>query len=506
MWGEQIYDRLPLFLQNVAVSLKGWEFHQQRYLSESFGDGLRWTKENEKRPLEFLRDLQFVQLRAFATYCYARSPYYRHLWDRSCVRPEDLRKIEDLSLIPIVSKEDMRARTENFFTERIRRGLVEVHTSGTTGSPMTVYFSRVDVGLRIAFLERCRRWAGVHIGQRRASFTGRNIVPAAQRKPPYWRYNWPGNQLLLSSYHLAQENLAEYVGALSKFKPEIIDGYPSAIHIIAEHILRQGNVGIIRPAAILVSAETVLPHQRKAIEAAFGAKLYNQYASSDGAPYVSECRYGRLHDHVDSGVIEILGRDGTPTPPGQVGQMVVTCFTTHVTPFVRFAIGDVAVPAPSDARCECGLPFPIVDAIVGRVDDILQTPDRGFVGRLDTAFKKLPNSVIQAQIVQVSPQSIVLKVVPDPERYKPGHADLVLEELRRRLGTVVDIRVEETKTIPRSANGKMRPVVNLCKDSLPQPLRYTDAEDEMLKLRSEERTRIGAHGIRVEESNVPQSP
>jgi len=155
--------------------------------------------------------------------------------------------------------------------------------------------------------------------------------------------------------------------------------------------------------------------------------------------------------------------------------MVVTSFTTHVTPFLRFAIGDVAVPRPKNEHCECGLPFPVLGAIVGRVDDFLYTPDRGFIGRLDTAFKKLPNSIIEAQIAQISPQTIVLRIVPDHLRFKPGHADLVIEELRKRLGTVVQIRVEEIGVIPRSANGKMRPVINLCKDLLPLPLRYSES-------------------------------
>ena len=486
MRGEGIYDRLPGFFQNIAVSLKGWEFHRLRYTSKSFREALRRTKENEQRSLEFLRELQFQELRAFAAHCYARSPYYRRLWDMNRVKPEDLKSDEDLSMAPVVPKEDMRARTEEFFTAPIRHHMLEVHTSGTTGSPMTVYFSREDMGVRSAFLERCRRWAGVHIGQRRASFTGRNIVPIRQRKPPYWRYNRPGNQLLFSAYHLAEENFPAYFRALAKFQPEIMDGYPSAIHILAEYALRNDRVGVVRPKAILVSAETLLPHQRKAIESAFQAKLYNQYASSDGAPFISECRYGRLHNHLDSGVIEILNSDGTPTLPGQTGQMVVTCFTTHVTPFLRFAINDVAVPAAEDACCECGLPFPLVGAIVGRVDDILRTPDRGFVGRLDTVFKKLPNSVVEAQIVQISPETIVLRIVPDPHRYKTEHASLVVGELRKRLGTVVDIQVEETHCIPRSANGKMRPVINLCKNLLPAELRYSELPMESVMSSSTE--------------------
>ena len=476
MWAERIYDFLPVALQNVAVSVRGWKFHRSRYLSPSFEDTSQTLERNERLPLAALNELQFRAFRDFAKHCFERSPYYHQLWQSRGLHPDDIHCLDDIRMAPIVPKQDLRARTKEFFAEQIHRGMTAAHTSGTTGSPITVYFSCEDVGRRHAFLDRCRRWAGVRIGQKRASFTGRNIIPLGQRKPPFWRYNSPGNQLLFSAYHLAAQNLASYVKAIRQFQPEIIDGYPSAIHIVADHMLRNGSAGTVRPRAILVSAETVLEHQRRAIETAFGAKLYNQYASSEGAPFVSECQSGRLHVHLDSGVVEILDSENNPAAPGQVGQMVVTSFTTHVVPLLRFAIGDTAISSKNETPCECGLPFPTIDAVIGRVDDVLFTPDRGFVGRLDTVFKSVSNGIVEAQIVQTLPDLIILRVVPDCERYRRKDADEIVTEMRKRLGQVVTIRVEEVQSIPRSANGKMRPVINLCKDLLPQTLRYAEVE------------------------------
>lgn len=269
------------------------------------------------------------------------------------------------------------------------------------------------------------------------------------------------------SYHLTPANLAPYVGALVRFQPEIIDGYPSAIHIVADHILRNRQVGLFRPRAILVSAETVLPHQRAVIESAFGAKLYNQYSSSEGAPFISECSKGKLHVHPDSGLIETLDADGNPTAPGQVGQLVVTSFTTHVVPLLRFAIGDTAVASKEDRCCQCGLSFPTVEAIGGRTDDVLWTADRGFIGRLDTVFKGLPNSIVETQIVQTTLESIVVRLVPDRTKYKHEHAEKLVKEMRRKVGDVVAIDIEEVGCIPRAANGKLRAVVNQCGSLLP---------------------------------------
>ena len=340
---EKIYERSPVFLQNLMVSVKGRQIHKTRYLSPSHLKAQRLLEANEKLSPEALVESQFQDLRSFVEHCYDKSPYYRRQFETRGLLPRDIKEPRDVLRIPITPKADLRAQTDSFFTRRIDRRMVAVHTSGTTGSPMTVYFSPEDIGARFAFLERCRRWAGVRVGQRRASFTGQSIIPERQRSAPFWRYNGPGNQLLFSSYHLSHDYLPQYAKALQEFDPEIIEGYPSSIHVVAEYLLRNHLPGLVNPAAILVSAETVLPHQREAIERAFQAKLYNQYASSEGAPFISECRVGRLHVHMDSGFIEILKPDEMPAEPGETGEMVVTSFTTHVTPLLRYAIGDIAV-------------------------------------------------------------------------------------------------------------------------------------------------------------------
>lgn len=471
MWPESLYPWLPTPLQDLATSLKGWQLHRQRYRSASFHEMAGILERNEQLSEDALRELQFSMFRDFVAHCYARSPYYHALWNSKGLHPSDIRRPEDVRYIPIVAKQEMRQRTKEFLTQAVGREMTAVHTSGTTGSPLTVYFSADDIGRRYAFLERCRRWAGVRIGEKRATFTGRNLVPQGQNGPPFWRYNHAGNQLLFSSYHLSPRNLPAYLDALERFQPVILDGYPSAIHIVADHVLHSGDLREWGTRAILVSAETVFPHQRAGIEAAFRAKLYNQYASSEGAPFVSECAHGRLHVHTDSGLVEILDSSGAPAAPGQVGQMVVTSFTTHVIPMLRFAMGDAAIPSDAGARCECGLRFPVLEAIVGRVDDILCTPDRGFVGRMDTVFKGVPSTILEAQIVQTSAETIVLRIVVDPTRYEAEHAGLVLAEMRKKLGDRIVLRVERVESLPRSASGKLRAVVNLCSDLLPSALR-----------------------------------
>jgi hypothetical protein len=81
---------------------------------------------------------------------------------------------------------------------------------------------------------------------------------------------------------------------------------------------------------------------------------------------------------------------------------------------------------------------------------------------MDPAFKKCPSSIIEAQIVQVTETKFALRIVPDKDRYQPADADLVIEEMRSRLGPV-EVEVQSFEQLPRGPNGKLRAVIGLKK-------------------------------------------
>src|SRR5690606_30137882 len=106
----------------------------------------------------------------------------------------------------------------------------------------------------------------------------------------------------------------------------------------------------------------VLPVHREVIGEVFGCRLVDQYASSEGAPFILECPSGRLHVHPLTGLFEVLDENGVPA---REGEMVVTSFTTRGTPLIRYRIGDRLRLALPEERCTCGWSFPLVDWIDG---------------------------------------------------------------------------------------------------------------------------------------------
>jgi phenylacetate-CoA ligase len=133
--------------------------------------------------------------------------------------------------------------------------------------------------------------------------------------------------------------------------------------------------------------------------------------------------------------------------------MVVTCFLTKSTPLIRYKIEDMAVY--SDTKCECGRSSIVIDEILGRLDDVLITPEKGAVGRLSTSFKLLPPVIRRAQIRQMAPDRFDLLLEADSGDIQPGLIDPVLSDLEDKLGKV-NITVKYVKEIPAGANGKFR--------------------------------------------------
>jgi phenylacetate-CoA ligase len=257
---------------------------------------------------------------------------------------------------------------------------------------------------------------------------------------------------------MSDENLKYYIDKLKKFNPVYIDGYPSAIYILAKYLERNGAVGYVTPKVILTTAETLLDNQRDVIERIFKTKVYNQYASTEGAPFITECEYGNLHINPESGIFEFLKPDNTPADFGEIGQLVVTSFLTKAMPLIRYKIGDLAIKKAGD--CDCGRKMPLVEKIVGRVEDMLYTKQRGYVGRLDPIFKKLPNSIIEAQIIQDDVDQITILIVPDYTTFQSSHLDTLEEELKYRLGSDIHITKEIVERIPRGPAGKFKAVIS----------------------------------------------
>jgi phenylacetate-CoA ligase len=356
---------------------------------------------------------------------------------------------------PVLEKEDVRNNPRAFVADdcNINRMFHE-HTSGTSGKPLDLWWSRETVRRWYALFEaRCRRWYGVSRFNRWAILGGQLVVPATQRRPPFWVWNAPLNQLYMSSYHLAPDLLPAYLEALTRYRIEYLFGYTSSLYSLGQHILSAG-VKAVQMRVVITNAEPLYDYQREIISEAFKCPVRETYGMAEIVATASECTSGRLHLWPEVGIIEFF--DQNVHVQNGPADLVCTGLFNADMPLVRYRIGDRAALAEFRESCGCGRAFPAMDKVEGRADDMLYTVDGRCVGRLDPVFKGgLP--IREAQIIQESFERVRVLYVP-ARGFSSQTEAAISERVRDRLGHV-EVVMEPTTQIPRETNGKFRAVI-----------------------------------------------
>ena len=447
---EALYQCLPVFLQHAACSWEGLRVRRERYghgwesLATEVAERGRW---DAPRVAAF-RD---ERLARFVSHAARSTPHYRDLFARLGVKPGDLHFPADLDRLPVIARDDVKEDPSRWRSDEVgSSSRVAAHTSGTTGGGLRFDTTRSALREQWAVWWRYRRWHGLTPDTWQAWFGGRVVVPLAQDRPPFWRFNAPGRQVLFSGYHLSPACLPHYVRALQRLRVPWLHGYPSLLALLAGHLLETGADLGYRVRWVTTGAENLLPHQAELLRRAFGVIPRQHYGQAEGVANLSECELGRLHVDEDFAWVEFV------PGPGGTHRVIGTNLSNPATPLLRYDTGDTVTL--EDTVCQCGRWGRTVSAVDGRREDYVVLPGGVRIGRLDHAFKDLTN-VREAQIRQRSPEHLVVRVVRGP-RWSGEDEGHLLDELRRRVGVDVRLEIEYVERIERTAAGKLRFVVS----------------------------------------------
>jgi phenylacetate-CoA ligase len=460
---SELYERLPIFAQNLACTASGWSRFRSRFNPHFHSTLDRWES-NADLSLEALRTLQFERLSSLIEDARENVPYYRDL-EPPVYKSDPQQAIEEtLASIPPLEKSAYRDQPAAFLSRNVPRQLRRAsQTSGTTGTALPLWYTPQTLAEEYATVWRMRRKTGVGIRDPHLSFNGQLIVPIGQENAPFYRTNRHNGQTLFSIYHMTQENLRGYVDAIHEAPAAFVQGYPSAIHIAARALLDAGRpVPPGRLKAIFTSSESLLAFQREGIEAGFGAPILDRYGVSEFVVSMTQCAEGRLHVDMEFCIVEVEVTEETEDT--ETGPLLVTGLGSHATPRFRYRIGDVGTRAKHP--CPCGRAGDSFYEVDGRIEDYVLTPDGRLVGRMDHIFKNQLD-VAEAQIQQEASTSIDVLVVPRTTYSESTERDIV-REIRQRLGSEIGINVRQVSTIPREANGKFRAVKSTVGRNTPQ--------------------------------------
>lgn len=461
----ELYQRMPAPLRSLVASLRGYQLRAWRYGRETEGL-VEQALERDHWSAEQWQSWKAERLHMILQRAATRVPYYREHWAERR-RQGDYSSWEELQNWPILEKESLRRNARAFVADdRNPRRLFYSHTSGTTGKPLDLWYSKDTARLWYALFEaRCRHWFDLSRQHRWAILGGQLITSVQQRRPPFWVWNAALNQLYMSSYHLAADLIPHYLDALQSYRIQYLYGYTSSLFEVAQRALEMGRDDL-RMKVVLTNAEPVFDYQREVIEKAFHCPVRQTYGMAEMVAGASECEKGSMH--IWSEVSEVEIAEPQPSATGALsGQLVSTGLLNADMPLIRYRIGDQVSLADGASLCSCGRSLPLLGTVEGRSDDMLYTVDGRCIGRLDPVFKaRLP--IREAQIIQEALDTIKVRYVAAPG-FTAAAGRSIVERLQARLGNV-NVVLEEVEKLPRGRNGKFRAVIsNLPAKERPRP-------------------------------------
>jgi len=397
-----------------------------------------------------LLDYRDRLLRRIIHHAYEKVPYYRELFERAGVVPEDFKTAEDLARIPVTEKRHLRKEPKEHVLAAgtdSKRLFVRT-TTGSTGEPLAVMKTRSDEFLFHVSRLRVMQDLGLRPSDRMAQIGRRSNRQA----PLSWRLIQRFGLFRQDRIYLgdAPDQIAD---VLQKIKPDIVTGDAAVMDRVSLELAGRRHDHHLR--FVVTGGEMLNTFMRKRIREGFGADVYDTYSSEEMSVIAWECREtGLYHVREDNVVAEVLD-NGRPVKEGERGEVVVTALHFRAMPFLRYRLGDEAVKGPD--VCPCGKPFSTLKEISGRATDYLHLPDGREIFAAAVAY------ILQEQIawieryefVQERRDGVVLRIAA----LIPPRADVLTalkDKVEGLLGPGVDVRIELVPEIQPGPGGKYR--------------------------------------------------
>ncbi len=400
-----------------------------------------------------IKDLQFKRFQALIGHAYRHVPYYRECFDKRGLKPTDFHSLDDLLKLPFLDKKTVRERLyfDLLSDNHIKKNMLQISTSGSTGEPFICYSDKDQLEMRWAATLRSQEWTGYRFGDRCVRLWHQTI---GMKRSQIWREQADAFLLrrkFIPAFQINDDNIFKLVYSIESFQPVFIDGYAESLNLLASY-LKQHQAIKIKPKAIMSSAQTLPRQSREVIEQSFGCNIFDKYGSREFSGIAYECDHNNHHVVAESYIIEII-KDGRPAKPGEIGEVVITDLNNYSLPFVRYRIGDVALAVAE--KCTCGRGLPLIGDIQGRAQSIILGTRKQYIPGAFFAhlFKDYEYAIKQFQVEQNEFGKIILRIVK-AQRFTQKPLDELCAVLEKHLGPGLLIDVEFLDYIPLGRTGK----------------------------------------------------
>lgn len=328
-----------------------------------------WNPNKETMSRDEMRDLQGRRLHKIVDYVYHNVPFYRHKLQEMDIEPDDIRSIDDITRLPFTTKQDLRDNYPYGLQAAPQSEIVRVHaSSGTTGNPTIVGYTRKDIGVWSECMARCLTAYGVTRDDTFSVAYGYGLFTGGLGA------HYGVEKLGATAVPASVGNTEKHLRLIRDLGITGIACTPSYALHLAETM---GKMGIrkedIRLRIGAFGAEPWTEDMRREIENRLGLQGYNLYGLSEimgpCVSYECSCKNGShiCEDHFFPEVID--PQTLQPLPAGQTGELVFTTLTKEGLPLLRYRTRDLC--SLMQGECECGRTSVRMGRIVGRSDDML---------------------------------------------------------------------------------------------------------------------------------------
>jgi phenylacetate-CoA ligase len=336
-----------------------------------------FLKNSQWYPKSVLINYQNKRLREIIKYSYKYVPYYNKLFKKLKLTYDDIKCIDDLYKLPILTKKIINDNWNYFFPTNInRQHYINASTGGTTGEPLKYRVSSYDRFFGGAMLYRGWSYGKYILGDKMAFLGGTSLDINPKNS-----FDTKLNELLrnikkLSSFEMDENSMKTYIKIINKFKPKYFRGYASSIYFLANWI-NENNIPINYPYAVFTTAEKLFPHMRKKIENVLKCEVFDGYGLDDGGVSAFECEeHTGLHIDLEKSILEVVNDKNNTIVEGK-GKILATSFFNKAMPFIRYNTGDVT--NITQDICSCGRNLPLLKELVGRSVDFFITPENKYI-------------------------------------------------------------------------------------------------------------------------------
>ena len=428
-----------------------------------------YSREYETMHREDLEQLQIERLQATLNRVYRNVAFYKHAFDEHSIIPSEIRSMDDFGRLPFTTREDLRKSYPYDMFAVPLRDIVRIHaTSGTTGKPIVVGYTRNDINIWAALVARVLTAAGI---------TNQDFVQIAFNYSLVtggFGFHYGAEKIGASVIPSSIEDIRKQIIIMRDYKTSALVSTPGyALHIASvfedtgihpeELSLRTGIFG----------SEPWSENLRAQIEQGLHITAYDNYGSSEimgpGVSFECEERKG-LHINEDHFIVEVIDTESmAPVKAGEDGELVLTTITKQGFPLIRYRTGDIShlITEP----CSCGRTTVRMSRVSGRTDDMLIVEGVNFFpSQIEEALLQIEGIEPHYLIILNREAGVdIMEIQVEVPEELPFMDDLgklqqfkttVQDKLNIALGIKVKVTLVEPKTIGRSTCGKMNRVID----------------------------------------------